>query len=134
MDAELLTANLQALSRGMEECALEDWYSEGAPRRRIALDPRLGPQQNAERLFERSVRGSARPTDGEASNGLGLYLVRRVIQDHGGTVTATSEGIGHGSTFRFSNNCQWSIARNGEACIMRRFPSNELPRVRTDPD
>ena len=60
--------------------------------------PGLQPGE-AERLFDRRVKGSARPTDGEASTGLGLYLVRKVVEGHRGTVSAWSEGPGEGATF-----------------------------------
>ena len=33
--------------------------------------------------------------------GIGLFFVKRVIGDHGGSVGAESEGIGKGSTFWF---------------------------------
>ncbi|MGA7805358.1 ATP-binding response regulator [Bradyrhizobium sp.] len=51
------------------------------------------------RLFGRFQRLSAKPTAGESSTGLGLSIVKRIIDMHGGEVTAASEGAGKGSTF-----------------------------------
>jgi signal transduction histidine kinase/CheY-like chemotaxis protein len=51
------------------------------------------------RLFGRFQRLSAKPTAGESSTGLGLSIVKRIIDMHGGEVTANSEGAGKGSTF-----------------------------------
>ena len=51
------------------------------------------------RLFGRFQRLSAKPTAGESSTGLGLSIVKRIIDMHGGQVTAESAGPGQGSTF-----------------------------------
>ncbi len=51
------------------------------------------------RLFGRFQRLSAKPTAGESSTGLGLSIVKRIIDMHGGEVTASSAGPGMGSTF-----------------------------------
>jgi signal transduction histidine kinase len=51
------------------------------------------------RLFGRFQRLSAKPTAGESSTGLGLSIVKRIIDMHGGEVTAKSAGPGSGSTF-----------------------------------
>ena len=37
-------------------------------------------------------------------NGIGLSLVKRIIEEHGGSVWVESEGEGTGSTFCFSLN------------------------------
>jgi signal transduction histidine kinase len=51
------------------------------------------------RLFGRFQRLSAKPTAGESSTGLGLSIVKRIIDMHGGKVIADSAGPGQGATF-----------------------------------
>src|SRR6201999_1359709 len=58
----------------------------------------LSPE-DAGRLFGRFQRLSAKPTAGESSTGLGLSIVKRIIDMHGGEVTASSAGPNKGSTF-----------------------------------
>ncbi|KWV58770.1 histidine kinase [Bradyrhizobium macuxiense] len=60
--------------------------------------PGLSPEDLG-RLFGRFQRLSAKPTAGESSTGLGLSIVKRIIDMHGGHVTAQSPGPGQGSTF-----------------------------------
>ncbi|MCX7930896.1 MAG: HAMP domain-containing histidine kinase [Chlorobi bacterium] len=49
--------------------------------------------------FQEFRRLSSAPTAGEPSTGLGLYIVRRIVELHGGAVRAESPGKGHGATF-----------------------------------
>jgi signal transduction histidine kinase len=51
------------------------------------------------RLFGRFQRLSAKPTGGENSTGLGLSIVKRIVDLHGGRVTGESPGPGLGATF-----------------------------------
>ena len=69
---------------------------------RVADD---GPGLTADdmtRLFGRFQRLSARPTGGESSTGLGLSIVKRIAELHGGKVAAESAGSGRGTTFTIS--------------------------------
>jgi signal transduction histidine kinase len=51
------------------------------------------------RLFGRFQRLSAKPTAGESSTGLGLSIVKRIVEMHDGQINADSSGPGQGSTF-----------------------------------
>jgi signal transduction histidine kinase len=53
--------------------------------------------EDATRVFGRFQRLSAKPTGGEESTGLGLYIVRAIAERHGGSVTADSAGRGKGA-------------------------------------
>ncbi len=59
------------------------------------IDPDLLP-----RIFDPFVQGRRSPARQEGGLGIGLTLVRRLVEAHGGTVTAESPGVGRGSTFR----------------------------------
>jgi signal transduction histidine kinase len=62
--------------------------------------PGLSPEDIA-RLFGRFQRLSAKPTGGETSTGLGLSIVKRIIDLHGGTVVAEATGPS-GTTFKIA--------------------------------
>ncbi|SDD75431.1 GAF domain-containing sensor histidine kinase [Pedobacter soli] len=54
------------------------------------------------RLFTKFARLSSVPTAKERSNGIGLYIVKTLVQLHGGKVWATSAGKDLGSSFFIS--------------------------------
>jgi CheY-like chemotaxis protein len=54
------------------------------------------------RLFDLYTQGQDDNTREQPGLGLGLALVRQLVEMHGGTVTASSEGIDKGSTFTIS--------------------------------
>jgi PAS domain S-box-containing protein len=52
-----------------------------------------------ERVFDPFTQLAPHDTDAPGGLGVGLTLVRRIVELHGGTVEARSEGFGHGSEF-----------------------------------
>lgn len=50
--ADLITANIYCLKRGMESFRTVDYYDESCPEIEIPLDPRLDPSKNAQRLYK----------------------------------------------------------------------------------
>lgn len=56
------------------------------------------PAEMIDRVFELFTQAST-PGRGAGGLGIGLALARRLVEMHAGTIHATSEGIGRGSTF-----------------------------------
>lgn len=56
-------------------------------------------EKDISRLYGRFQRLSAKPTGGETSIGLGLSIVKRIVDLHGGAIDAESKGPGFGTTF-----------------------------------
>jgi PAS domain S-box-containing protein len=51
------------------------------------------------RIFDRFLQGDASRTRGRGGLGLGLAIVRHLVELHGGFITAASDGPGHGAAF-----------------------------------
>ncbi len=59
------------------------------------------PEHEIEKLFKPFERTSVKSTGGEKSTGLGLSIVKKLIQGHRGKIWVESK-VGEGSTFSFS--------------------------------
>ncbi|ACF14342.1 histidine kinase [Chloroherpeton thalassium ATCC 35110] len=55
--------------------------------------------EDKQKIFGRFQKLSARPTGGESSTGLGLSIVKTLVEAHGGRVWAESDGKNKGTTF-----------------------------------
>jgi PAS domain S-box-containing protein len=60
----------------------------------IGIDPHMLP-----RIFDLFVQDKRAAAMASGGLGIGLTLVRRLVELHGGTVTVSSAGLGHGSEF-----------------------------------
>ncbi|MGQ9806124.1 MAG: tetratricopeptide repeat protein [Chlorobiales bacterium] len=56
-------------------------------------------EEDMKKLFGKFQRLSAKPTGGESSIGLGLSIVKKLVELHGGKIWAESEGKNKGATF-----------------------------------
>ena len=76
-------------------------------------------------IFDRFRQADTTSARSASGLGLGLSLVKHLVELHGGTITAESEGIGHGSTFTVT------LPRRASASIA---PAPAVAReVRTSP-
>ena len=66
-------------------------------------DQGLGiPAMELDRIFDRFHRVQGEVSRGIGGTGLGLAICKGLVEAHGGRIWAESEGVGKGSTFRFT--------------------------------
>ncbi len=88
-------------------------------------------------VFERFRQADGATTQRHSGLGLGLAIVRELVELHGGTVHAASPGLGRGATFTIRLPISAGEAHAGQAAVLaeRRFaastasPMPRLPRL-----
>lgn len=84
-------------------------WTDGAPMGRVQIAIRdRGPgftEKDLGLVFGEFQRLSAQPTGGESSHGLGLSIVRKLVQLHGGRIEANNRDDGPGADLRFDLPC-----------------------------
>ena len=85
------------------------------------------PHDRLSAMFELFVQGDDSPDRSQGGLGIGLTLVRSLVQLHGGTVTAHSEGPGRGSEFIVRLPAS---AREGPRAVEEAPPAPKLQQQR----
>ncbi|MDQ1484031.1 MAG: two-component system, OmpR family, sensor histidine kinase BaeS, partial [Actinomycetota bacterium] len=58
------------------------------------------PAEHLPKIFERFYRVDAARDQAHGGSGIGLAITKALVEAHGGQITGSSPGTGHGSTFR----------------------------------
>lgn len=94
----LLTNAVRFTARGGRVTVTAD-RSEHGIRLRVHDTGTGIPREHLQHIFERFRQVDSSTTRAYGGLGLGLAIVRHLVEAHGGSVEAYSEGAGHGSTF-----------------------------------
>jgi signal transduction histidine kinase len=92
------------------------------------IDRGIGiPEPDRERIFERFFRGSNAHSITDTGIGLGLYICRRIVEEHGGRIEYVPTP-GGGSTFRFT----LPLLATADAAEAAASPSADVAAVSRD--
>jgi len=110
------------------------WLSAGREGQEAVLrvrDTGMGiPPEMLPHVFELFTQGEWSAGHAQGGMGIGLALVRRLVELHGGTITASSAGLGQGSEFvvRLPASPVQSVRRDGPARHADEQPVSPGPR------
>jgi CheY-like chemotaxis protein len=76
-------------------------------------------------IFERFRQGDTSTTRSHGGLGLGLSIVHQLVTAHGGTVTAASDGPGHGATL----SVELPLLENAPLAAVQRLPERVMPSL-----
>ena len=80
-------------------------------------------------VFDRFQQADSGTTRRYGGLGLGLAIVRHIVELHGGSVSVESSGVGHGATFRVRLPLAIAQSRVDEPVASRGGPSSEPPAL-----
>ncbi|HXH35014.1 MAG TPA: hybrid sensor histidine kinase/response regulator, partial [Plantibacter sp.] len=92
----------------------------------VGIGPDLLP-----RVFARFVQGRQELDRAQGGLGLGLAIVRRMVELHGGNVSATSDGPGHGTTLTVQMPAVEADVDAGGDASMSHVASSHRPKDRS---
>lgn len=82
--------------------------------------------EHLDQIFERFYRVDPARSRASGGTGIGLAIVRAIVEAHGGTVAAASQGPGHGATFTIRIPTQGPVSSpHGQAAS--RIPLADRP-------
>lgn len=84
------------------------------------------PADQLPQVFERFYRGDSARNRDHGGSGVGLAISRALAEAHGGTLTARSEGPGHGAVFTLT------LPAAPDSCGSRRPPPSPSPTPQED--
>jgi signal transduction histidine kinase len=80
-------------------CVTADQRADGMTRLQVRDTGEGIAAEHLPHLFERFYRVDAARDRGRGGSGIGLAIVKALVEAHGGRVSAASDGPGHGATF-----------------------------------
>lgn len=117
--ADLITANLYALKRGMTQVSLTDYYEEDCPSVTLVLDSRLTPAQNAQKYYKKynKLKNAESHLKKQIENGISELLYLDTVFD--ALTRAENEAD--------LNEIRKELYESGYASRMKNFKALKMP-------